>query len=158
MLVMALQTSRTDRLQAGQDWLLSCCPSPTRVARAWAAEELARIPIGVRWLVAEGPLLRSVAAMKRVGAERLGPVLADVFSERVWWLLPPDVGDELDDVHQLTVRPSGWLLACPPVLYPIDGCLWLERPDGSGRLTDPIALGAAFGPGGGPRLPAEAFG
>ena len=97
-------------------------------------------------------------AIKRIGSDRLGPVLADVASERAWWLLPPGLGDELDDIGLLTVHPHGWLLRCPPVLYPVRGRVWVERPDGSGRLTDPILLGAALGPGGGPRLPAEAFG
>jgi hypothetical protein len=94
--------------------------------------------------------------MRRIGPERLGPVLADVDTDQAWWLLPADVGDELDDVRQVTVRPPGWVLECPPVLYHLSGRIWLERPDGSGRLTDPVLLGAAFGPGG--RLPAEAFG
>jgi hypothetical protein len=144
--------------QAGQDWLLSCTASPATVQRAWAAEELAALTTGEHWRVAEAPLLPTVDALKRIGSNRLGPVLADVTVQLAWWLLPTSLGDELDDVRQLTVRPRGWVLKCPPVLYSLDGRLWLERPDGSGRLTDPILLGAAFGPGGGPRLPAEAFG
>jgi hypothetical protein len=144
--------------QAGQDWLRSCTASPATVQRAWAAEELAALTTGEHWRVAEAPLLPTVDALKRIGSNRLGPVLADVTVQLAWWLLPTSLGDELDDVRQLTVRPRGWVLKCPPVLYSLDGRLWLERPDGSGRLTDPILLGAAFGPGGGPRLPAEAFG
>ncbi|WP_405879449.1 MULTISPECIES: hypothetical protein [unclassified Streptomyces] len=99
----------------------------------------------------------SVEAMKRIG-NRLGPVLADVETGLAWWLLPTTVGDELADVRQLTVRPSGWALKCPPAAYALHCRLWLEPPDGSGRLTDPVLLGAALGPGGGPRLSAEAFG
>jgi len=95
--------------------------------------------------------------MRRIGGDRLGPVLADIHTDRAWWLLPFDLAGELDDVRQITVRPHGWTLRCPPVLYALDDRVWLEAPDGSGRLTDPILLGAALGPGG-PRLPAEAFG
>ncbi|MHB9862201.1 hypothetical protein [Streptomyces sp. YIM S03343] len=134
--------------QAGQDWLLSCTVTPTDVRRAWDREDLAPFPTGSRWRVAEAALLRTVQVMKRIRSERLGPVLADVETERAWWLLPPGLDDELDDIRQLTVRPSGWVLKCPPVLYSAGGRMWLERPDGTGRLTDPALLGAAFGPGG----------
>lgn len=153
---MATKPARSLR-QAGQDWLLSCTASPTAVKRAWASEELAPFTTGEHWRAVEAPLMPSVEAMKRIG-DRLGPVLADVETGLVWWLLPTTVGDELADVRQLTVRPSGWALKCPPVVYALHCRLWLEPPDGSGRLTNPVLLGAALGPGGGPRLPAEAFG
>ncbi|KUO13069.1 hypothetical protein [Streptomyces dysideae] len=140
-------------LQAGQDWLLSCTRNPTAACRAWAANEFARIASGEHWRIAEGPLLQSVRTMKRVGSQRLGPVLADTSTDRIWWLLPPDLSAELDHVSQLTVHPPGWPLPCPPVLHAIDERMWLERPDGSGRLTNPAALGVAFGLSG--RLPAD---
>jgi hypothetical protein len=88
---------------------------------------------------------------------RRAAALADVTTGNTWWLLPPTLGEELDDVRTITVHPRGWVLRCPPVLYPVRGRVWLERPDGSGRLTDPVLLGAALSPGGGPRLPEEAF-
>lgn len=100
-------------------------------------------------------MLRSLAVMKDVGSHRLGPVLVDVPTGRAWWLLPPDLCNELDHVPHLTLKPPGWPLACPPVLHAIDERIWLERPDGSGLLTDPRALCAAFGPA--ERFPAEAF-
>ncbi len=154
---MALKPARP-LSEAGQKWLLSCAPHPTDVERRWAAEELAPFPSGTHWLVAEAPLLSSIDALNVIGSARLGPVLADVALQLAWWIVPTSLGDELDDVRQLTVHPIGWVLQCPPVLYSLDGRLWLERPDGSGRLTAPVLLGAALGPGGGPRLPAEAFG
>ncbi|MER5220432.1 hypothetical protein [Streptomyces flaveus] len=94
--------------------------------------------------------------MHQVG-DKLGPVLADMATDKAWWLVSPDVDDFFDDVRQLQVMAADWPLLCPPVLYPVNERVWLERPDGSGRLTDPIRLGAAFGPGG-LRLSAEAFG
>ncbi|MFH9941324.1 hypothetical protein ACH4OT_18635 [Streptomyces murinus] len=103
---------------------------------------------GTRWRVVEAALLPSVHAMKRIGSPRLGPVLADVEANRAWWLVTSSLSDELDDMRQLLVRPAGWVLKCPPVLYSVGGRGWLERPDGSGRLTDPTLLAAAFGPGG----------
>lgn len=141
--------------QAGQDWLLTCAVHPADVLRTWDAEELAEFPTGPRWCVAEAPLLRSVEAIARIGGDRIGPVLADIHRDVAWWLLPPDLTDELDDIRRLTVRPPGWVLKCPPVLYSVNGRWWMERPDGSGRLTDPVLLGAAFSPGGA-RLSAEA--
>lgn len=93
--------------------------------------------------------------MKHLGSRRLGPVLVDVAAGRAWWLLPASLRHELDGVPQLAVHPPGWLLVSPPVLYAIGDRGWLERPDGSGRLTDPTALGVAFGVGG--RRPAEAL-
>ncbi|WP_234438285.1 hypothetical protein [Streptomyces sp. 303MFCol5.2] len=88
--------------------------------------------------------------MKHLGSRRLGPVLVDVRVGRSWWLLPAGLSDELDNVPLLTMHPPGWPLVSPPVLYPIGERGWLERPDGSGRLTDPTALGVAFGVSGRP--------
>lgn len=156
VLVMATQPPFLARRQAGQDWLLSCCTSNrTAVVRAWEAEQLAPIYGGTNWRAVQAPLMRSVEAMKGMGAA-LGPVLADVSSDQAWWLVSPDVDDILDDIRQLRVFGADWPLLCPPVLYPVGERVWLERPDGRGRLTDPIRLGAAFGPGGF-RIPTEAF-
>lgn len=102
--------------------------------------------------------MRSVDAMQRVGADRLGPVLVYPEADLAWWLVPLTAGEELDDIARITVHPAGWVLACPPAHEYMNGRGWLEKPDGSGRLTDPVALGAAFGPGGPLRLPAGAFG
>ncbi|MCQ9185066.1 hypothetical protein KMT30_39765 [Streptomyces sp. IBSBF 2953] len=152
---MAIKFAGSTR-QAGQDWLLSCVRNPTDVLRAWAVGELARIPSGERWRVAEGPLLPSLRAMKHLGSGRLGPVLADVATGRAWWLLPTALRDELAGVPQLTVQPPGGLLVSPPVLHAIGERGWLEPPDGSGRLTAPAALCAAFGVGGGTHAEAPA--
>lgn len=141
--------------QAGQEWLQSCAPDPDAVARSWTLEECAEIPSGPHWRVVQAPLVRSVEAIRRIGADRIGPILANVDRHVAYWLVPPDLGDDLDDVSAFTVHPSGWLLKCPPVARSLEGLWWLECPDGSGRLTDPVLLAAAFGPGGGFRLPSE---
>jgi hypothetical protein len=141
---------------AGNTWLAEAAPVPAAVHRAWAREELAEIPAGRSWTVAEAPLLPSLAAMQRIGSVRLGPVLATTEPDLAWWLLPLDAAEHLADVRRLTLRPDGWPLPCPPCESALDARIWLERPDGTGRLTDPVLLGAAFGPTG--RLPAAAFG
>lgn len=141
--------------EAGDAWLADCSARPDLVRTAWDAKALAEFPTGLHWRVAETPLLSSMEAIGWIGGERLGPVLADVYRGTMWWLLPPDLSDELDGTRQLTVRPPGWILKCPPVLHSVAGRWWIERPDGSGLLTDPAVLAAAFGPGGAP-LPTEA--
>ncbi|MEU0253291.1 hypothetical protein ABZ299_12445 [Streptomyces sp. NPDC006184] len=134
--------------RAGQDWLLSCAPDPAAIQRAWDAGQLAAIPTGPHWLAVEAPLTRSLEAIRRMDAAPHGPVLADTRSALAWWLLPSGLADELDDVAGLTVHPAGWVLECPPVVHFLGGRWWLAGPDGTGQLTDPTLLGAAFGPGG----------
>lgn len=153
---MSTSTRRGTPRHAGREWLADAHPTPDDALRSWSAGGLASIPTGRLWLAAEAPLLRTVVAMQRVPPKRLGPVLAYPEAECAWWLIPPDDAHQLDDVARFTVHPPGWPLYCPPLNRPAGGRVWLERPDGSGRLTDPIVLGAAFGPAG--RLPAEAHG
>lgn len=142
----------------GSEWLASCAPNPVLIHRKWAADELAPIPAGRLWLAVEADVMPTVAAMQRIGPDRLGPVLVHPGSERAWWLVPPGADELLADLPRLTVHPEQWSLRCPPAERYIDGLGWLEKPDGSGRLTHADALGAAFGPGGsGLRLPAGAF-
>ncbi|MFD9422331.1 MULTISPECIES: hypothetical protein [unclassified Streptomyces] len=142
---------------AGTDWLATCAPDPAFVRRRWAGAQLAPIPVGRSWLVAETTLTRTMDAMERVGSDRLGPVLVHPEADLAWWLVPLDGDQELADVGVLTIRTEPWTLLCPPAHEYLNGCGWLENPDGSGRLTDPAALGAAFGPGGPLRLPVSEF-
>lgn len=141
----------------GSEWLALSAPDPVGIHRVWAQDQLAQIPSGRLWLAVEADLMRSVAAMQRIGPDRLGPVLVYPSADLAWWLVPCGAEDVLADLGRLTVHPKGWMLRCPPAEWYVDGRGWLEKPDGSGQLTDPTALGAAFGPSGGPRLPAEAF-
>lgn len=134
--------------EAGDAWLADCSAHPDLVHAAWDVDELAPIPSGKTWIAVEARLVASVYALDRIRAERRGPVVADAAADKAWWLVPPGAGDELADVRQLLVRTADWTLRCPPTGYQIDGRFWLNRPDGSGRLTDPAVLAAAFGPGG----------
>ncbi|MFF9153843.1 hypothetical protein ACF1AB_16620 [Streptomyces sp. NPDC014846] len=135
-------------VREGQAWLLSCAPDPAAVQRAWDAQQLAPIPTGTHWLVGEAQLSRSLDAARRLGSHPVGPVLTDIRTSLAWWLLPAGLANELDDVTGLTVHPPGWELRCPPVVHSLAGRWWLALPDGSGHLTDPTLLAAAFGPGG----------
>ncbi|MGP4087633.1 hypothetical protein [Streptomyces sp. KR55] len=93
----------------------------------------------------------------RIPEQQRGPVLADPDLDKTWWLVPLDAAEELAHVRQVTLQPAGWTLGCPPTGRQVAGRWWLWRPDGSGRLTDPAVLAAAFGPGG-YRLTEEALG
>ncbi|MET7700329.1 hypothetical protein [Streptomyces sp. NPDC005485] len=145
--------------EAGDAWLADCAEQPDLVREAWDVQALATIRTGVHWLAAESPIVAVLAALKRMPPGRLGPVLADPTTEQAWWLVPLGAGEHLAGTRQIRVRPAGWPLRCPPTGWQLCGRFWLQRPDGSGKLTDPVLLGAALGPeGSGPRLPAEAFG
>ncbi|MCD9145793.1 hypothetical protein LUZ28_27435 [Streptomyces albireticuli] len=96
----------------------------------------------------EAPLIRSIDAMqilRRSG--KLGPVLAYAEVSVVWWLVGDGAEEQLADLPMLIVRPPRWPLPCPPANEYIHSRIWLEKPDESGRLTDPIDLGAAFSHG-----------
>ncbi|TXS39297.1 hypothetical protein EAO72_20700 [Streptomyces sp. or43] len=110
---------------------------------------------GRLWTAVEADVRRSVDAMQRIGPDRLGPVLVHPSADLAWWLVPCGSVEELAGADFLTVHASGRSLRCPPAERYVDGLGWLEKPAGSGRLTDPAALGAAFRPG--RRLRAGAF-
>jgi len=103
------------------------------------------IPLPTAWTVAEADLLESMDVMPALSrANKLGPVLVHPESRRAWWLLPPDAAGHVDDIRRLAVWPPGQALRCP---LPGDyghGYGWIEGPDGTGHLTDPAALRAAF--------------
>ncbi|MET9414122.1 hypothetical protein ABZY03_08010 [Streptomyces klenkii] len=97
------------------------------------------------WTIVEAPLLRSVDVMQILGrGGRLGPVMGYPEASLAWWLVSDGAEEHLADLPQLLVRPRGWALCCPPPHQYMHGRGWLERPDGNGKLTSPVDLGAAF--------------
>lgn len=152
---MAAQT-RNRYARQGRGWLASAAPDPVAVHRAWKADDLAEIPTGRHWLAAEVNVYRSIDAMQRFRPADLGPVLVYPEAGLAWWLVPLDAAEHLADIRSVIVHVPGWPLRCPPADEYMNGRGWLEKPDGSGHLTDPTKLGAALGAGG--KLPAEAFG
>ncbi|MFB8032477.1 hypothetical protein ACFC5Z_05895 [Streptomyces sp. NPDC056004] len=141
----------------GSEWLALSAPNPAEIHREWDADQLAHLPSGRLWLAVETDFLRSVDAMQRIGPDRLGPVLVYASADLAWWLVPCGAEEALADLGRLTVHPAGWMLRCPPADRWITCRGWMEWPDGSGDLTDPAVLGAAFGPGGPMRLSVSAF-
>ncbi|MFP3990638.1 hypothetical protein U9R90_24875 [Streptomyces sp. E11-3] len=146
------------RCESGDAWLASCSLRPNLVRDVWDMDGLAPIHTGTHWLAAEARLDAAMSVLRDLPRTRRGPLLADPMIGAAWWLVPLDAAEQLADVRALTVHPPDWPLHCPPTGWPVCGRVWLDRPDGSGRLTNPATLGAVFGPGRGPRLPAEAFG
>ena len=152
---MALPMRLAELYEAGDAWLADCSAHPDLVREAWKLDALAPIRSGTHWLTVESHLVTGMQALDRIREAQRGPVLADPLVDVAWWLVPAEAADELADVRQLRVRDAGWPLHCPPTGWQTCGRFWLHRPDGSGQLTDPAVLAAAFGPGG-YRISAEA--
>ncbi|MFJ1975332.1 hypothetical protein ACIO93_42710 [Streptomyces sp. NPDC087903] len=152
---MAQRMHLAEAYEAGAAWLAGCSAHPELVRTIWNTDTLAPIVSGERWLVAESRVSVGMPAVMRIREEQRGPVLADGQMDKAWWLVPLDAAEELADVRQLVMHPAGWSMRCPPMNSYVDRRFWLWRPDGSGRLTNPAVLAAAFGPGG-YRLAAEA--
>ncbi|MEU7040499.1 hypothetical protein AB0A77_05490 [Streptomyces varsoviensis] len=130
-------------------WLVSCAVSPDAVWRAWKADRLAPIA-STAWTVVEAPLLPSLDAMQPLGrAGRLGPVLGCPEDNLACWLVGDKAQEHLGDLPELTVRAPGRRLSCPAVGQYSGGRGWVQRPDGSGLLTDPADLATAFAAGSG---------
>lgn len=152
---MAHPMSIAQRFEAGDVWLADCHTHPALVWKAWHAGTLAEIESGARWLIAESTVTQGMPAASRIREEQRGPVLMAPYANVAWWLVPLDAAEELADVRQLRVRHTGWTLRCPPTGREMERMQWLWDPDGTGHLTDPAVLAAAFGPGG-YRRPTEA--
>ncbi|MCF3124027.1 hypothetical protein IPZ68_30610 [Streptomyces arenae] len=142
---------------AGDTWLANCSLRPDLAYEVWELRGL--VPIHcTQWLAAEMPLSAALHAVPRIPHHRPGPLLIDVRLDSGWWLIPLDTAEQLADVRHATVMPSGWPLHCPPTTRAVGSRVRLHAPDGSGHLMAPALLAGALGPGGGPRLPAEALG
>lgn len=137
-------TACDDRWSAGAHWLAAVGSSPGDVLTAWANGELAEVPTPGAWLVAEAELTASMAALPVLArAGKLGPLLGGIDAGLAWWLVPPDADAHLGDLApRVGLRGLGWVLRCPAPGDYGHGRGWLHRPDGTGRLTCPMALGA----------------
>lgn len=135
------------RAHPGSDWLAHLAPSPHVIRRAWDGGNLARlcVPPGSLWTVGEIGLIRCMLAIDSLGRSgMLGPVLVAPSEDLAWILLPGDAGRHLVDISDLTLHGAGDCFRVPPANRPLKGRAWVQLPDGSGRLTDPAALGAAL--------------
>ncbi|MGW8379089.1 hypothetical protein [Streptomyces sp. ODS28] len=129
----------------GTAWLAHCSPSPTTTHTTWTRGELAPIPGGRTWAVAELGTLTSIELMRSLPDEAaLGPVLSHAESDRAWWLVTQHGSDELARVAPWAAVEVQNPLYCPPANLPLHGRGWLEKPDGTGTLTDAHRLAAAL--------------
>ncbi|MEU1019263.1 hypothetical protein ABZ383_22015 [Streptomyces sp. NPDC005900] len=153
---MAATTHSTPR-DPGDTWLAESAACSELAYAVWDSRGLVLIHC-TQWLAAEVQLQTAMQAVQRIPPSEQGPLLVDVRMDKAWWLMPLDAREQLADVPQILVLPLGWPLRCPSTQRAVGSRVWLEAPDGTGRLMYPVYLAAALDPGGGPRLPAEAFG
>lgn len=136
------------RAHPGTDWLANLSPSPDGIRQSWARGRLAGlcVPAGGLWTVGEIGLIRCMLGIESLGRSgMLGPVLTCPSEDLAWILLPGDADRHLSDISDLYLLGAGECLLAPPVDRPMSGRAWIELPDGTGRLTDPSALGAVLG-------------
>ncbi|MFE6688415.1 hypothetical protein ACFVFQ_18335 [Streptomyces sp. NPDC057743] len=132
---------------AAVDWLVSAAPDPDACRRAWERNPLgvALLEAGRCWdvLIVEGRLGRPAVDVLARDRGRPGPVLSDFRDARTGFFVPAGTV-----AHWLGtgVRGAGrgtWIV----VPYPgraTGGVRWLVPPDGTGTLTDPVALELAL--------------
>lgn len=140
----------------GDIWLAESTAHARLVHDVWEVGGLAPIRC-TQWLAAEAPMTAALEARARIPARERGPFLIDPSAYAAWWLVPLDGAEELAGVRHFTVHPEGWTLHCPSTQRPAGGRIWLDAPDGTGRLANTTYLAAALGPAVGQYI-AEAFG
>ncbi|MEW1659660.1 MULTISPECIES: bifunctional DNA primase/polymerase [unclassified Streptomyces] len=132
---------------AAVDWLVSAAPDPDACRRAWERNPLGvtLLEAGRLWdvLIVEGPLGRPALEALARSRERTGPVLSDFRGARTGFLVPPGTTAGWLGTGVRGAGPGTWIV----VPYPgraTGGVRWLVPPDGTGTLTDPVALELAL--------------
>ncbi|MBU7596111.1 hypothetical protein JGS22_000290 [Streptomyces sp. P38-E01] len=133
--------------KAAVEWLAAAAPDPVVCRQEWESNPLAvtLLPAGRRWdvLILTGTLgCPTLTALRRF-AEQPGPVLGDFGQSRTGFFVPPGTADRWVGTGVRAAGRGSWIV----VPYPgrrTGGVRWLVPPDGSGRLTDPVALELAM--------------
>lgn len=124
--------------EAARAWLIALDPSPDHA---------------VRWLTGAGqvlfPLGQAVAAVRTTGHQGLcattctrGPAVHHARSGHIYHLVPADT--EWTCPTGVLLGAGHWLALPDPAVLAPPGAYWLSAPDGSGTLTDPVALAKAL--------------
>jgi hypothetical protein len=127
-------------------WLAAAAPDPEAVRQEWERSPLgvALLPAGRRWEVLRVPARLGLPALRllaRLG--RRGPALLDPGDDTLGFLVP--VGTVARWIGTgVRGAGEGTLVAVPHPERRSRGLRWLVAPDGSGRLTDPVALELAL--------------
>ncbi|MFE3648293.1 bifunctional DNA primase/polymerase [Streptomyces sp. NPDC059152] len=133
----------TTGANAAVDWLVSAAPDPDACRRAWERNPLgvALLEAGRRWdvLIVDGALGRPALEVLARGRERPGPVLSDFREARTGFFVPPGTTTRRLGTGIRGAGPGTWIVVPHPGRA-TGGVRWLVPPDGSGTLTDPVAL------------------
>jgi hypothetical protein len=129
------------------DWLVSVAPDPEACRWEWERNPLGvtLLPAGRLWdvLIVRGPLgVPALEVLTRV-VRRPGPVLADRHAARTGYFVPPGTAARWVATGVRGAGRGSWI-AVPHPARIAGGVRWLVLPDGSGRLTDPVALEVAL--------------
>lgn len=129
------------------EWLASAASDPEACRWEWERNPLgvALLPAGRLWDVLILPdRLGDRARAALVGiAGPPGPVLADLGERRLGFFVPPGTAGRWADTGVRGAGYGTWIV----VPYPgrsTSRLRWVVPPDGTGRLTDPVALEAAI--------------
>ncbi|MFF7638128.1 hypothetical protein ACFZB9_33995 [Kitasatospora sp. NPDC008050] len=136
-------------------WLAAAAPDPEACRREWeqSAAGLTLLPAGRRWDVLSAPGMLGRPAARLLGgaplaggrgrAARSGPVLFDPGDDSVAFLVPVGTAARWVGTGLRGAGEGSWVVVPHPARRG-PGPRWLVAPDGSGRLTDPMALELAL--------------
>ncbi|WP_329567992.1 hypothetical protein [Kitasatospora sp. NBC_01266] len=146
---------QTGPIAAAVAWLAAAAPDPEACRREWERTDsgLALLPAGRRWdvLLVPGPLGRPALRLLTQsppfgGWGRLatgGPVLLDPGDDSIGFLVPVGTAARWVGTGVRAAGAGAWVVVPHPTRRG-PGPRWLVVPDGSGQLTDPVALELAL--------------
>ncbi|MCX4746534.1 hypothetical protein OG455_13545 [Kitasatospora sp. NBC_01287] len=137
---------QTGPIAAAAAWLAAAAPAPQACRREWerSVSGLVLLPAGLRWdvLLVPGRLGRPTLRLL-AGLSGGGPVLFDPGDDSVGFLVPVGTAARWVGTGVRVAGDGAWI-AVPHPARRGPGPRWLVPPDGSGRLTDPVALELAL--------------
>jgi hypothetical protein len=129
------------------EWLASVAHDPDGARREWEDNPLgvALLPAGRKWdvLIVRRSLGRPTLDVLTHLVQRPGPVLADFGDARIGFFVPPGTAARWLGTGVRAVGSGTWIVVPYPG-RPTGGVRWLVPPDGTGHLTDPVALELAM--------------
>lgn len=129
------------------DWLISVAPDPEGCRWEWERDPrgVTLLPAGRLWdvLIIGARLGYPALDVLHRMSDRPGPVLADFDDARMGFLVPPGTSTRWLGTGVRVAGDGSWI-AVPYPGRATGGVRWLVPPDGTGHLTDPVALELAL--------------